>query len=67
MGRSSGIMDKKQAILDTVDDLVSNFLWYGRKEDEDLPRGEIEKAIKSGVISIKDITDKFEEELRELL
>ena len=60
-------MDKKQVILNTVDDLVANFLWYGRKEDFQLPRGEIEKAIKSGAITVKEIVDKFDKELREAL
>lgn len=32
--------DKKQLILDTISDMVSNLLCYDRKEDEYLPRGE---------------------------
>ena len=32
-------MSKRQIILDTVDDLVGDFLYYGRKEDDELPRG----------------------------
>lgn len=33
---------RRQLIENTIDDLVSNFLYYDRKEDEDLPREEIE-------------------------
>lgn len=53
----------KSLILDTVSDLVGDFLYYGRKEDEDLPRGEIEKAIKDGVISVDEICEHFKKKL----
>jgi hypothetical protein len=51
--------DRKQQILDVVDDCVSDLLYYDRKEDEDLPRGEIEKAIQAGEITAQDIADHF--------
>ena len=35
----------ESTILGCTEDLVSNFLYYDRKEDEDLPRGTIEEAI----------------------
>ena len=54
----------KDIILNTVDDLVSDFLYYDRKEDENLPRGSIEKAIKKGKISVKEIVDHFESQLK---
>lgn len=50
-------------IFNTVSDLVSNFLYYDRKGDEDLPQGAIERLIKDGVISINEIVDKFREEI----
>lgn len=52
-------MARRQAILDTIDDLVSDFLYYDRKEDEDLPRGAIESAIKNGEITSKEIVEHF--------
>jgi hypothetical protein len=58
------VEDIKQNIIDTVDDLVANFLFYDRKEDEDLTLGAIEEAIKDGTITIRDIVEKFEIELR---
>ena len=60
-------MNNKKQILSTVDDLVSNFLFYDRKEDEDLPRGAIESAIERGEISVDDIADRFRDLLNESL
>jgi len=53
----------KQLILDAITDLVSDFLYYDRKQDEDLPRGEIEKAIKSGTITVDEIVAQFKADL----
>ena len=54
---------RRELILDTVSDLVSNLLWYDRKEDEDLPRGEIEAAIAAGEITVEEIVVAFAAEL----
>lgn len=54
-------------ILGNVDDLVADFLWYDRKEDEDLPRGAIESAIQEGSITIEEIADRFRAGLEEHL
>lgn len=56
--------DLRQNILDTVDDLVANFLYYDRKEDQDLPRGAIDRAIRDGVITADDIVQHFSEVLK---
>ena len=53
----------RDIILKTLDDLVGDFLYYGRKEDEDLPRGAIEKAIENKEISIDEIAAFFKFEL----
>ena len=52
-------------IENTIEDLVSDFLYYDRKEDEDLPVGEIETQITTGKTSIKEIVAIFEEKLKE--
>lgn len=57
----------KKLIFANVTDLVSNFLYYDRKEDEDLPCEAIENAIKNGDITVEEIVAKFEKELRENL
>ena len=53
----------KQIIMNTIDDAVSNFLYYDRKEDEELPLGSIEEAIKSGDITYGEIVERFKEQL----
>lgn len=55
----------KEEIIATVDNLIASFLWYDRKEDEDLPNGAIEKAIDDGVITVEEIVERFREQLIE--
>jgi len=55
----------RDKILNTVDDLVGGFLYYDRKEDEDLPRGAIENAIDNKEISINEIAAFFKAKLTE--
>lgn len=55
--------DRRELILATVSDLVSNFLYYDRKEDEELPRGSIQHAIEVGEISASEIVKAFRREL----
>jgi len=50
-------------IENTIEDLVSGFLYYDRKEDEELPRGAIQKAVKDGLITKEQIVKKFAESL----
>ena len=57
----------KDTILGAVEDLVSNFLYYDREEDEDLPPGAIEDAVKRRVVSIEDIVAQFGASLIESL
>lgn len=56
-------MKNKELILDTVKDLVSDFLFYDRKEDEDLKLGQIEKSIAKGIITKEEIVEFFKDEL----
>ncbi len=53
----------KEIILGVTGDLVADFMYYNRKEDEDLPQGAIEKAIATGVITTNEIVEKFRSEL----
>ena len=56
-------MNAREVIFNTISDLVGNFLYYDRKEDEQLNIGDIEKAIKNKEISVEDIIEQFEVEL----
>ena len=47
----------------TVKDLVGEFMYYDRKEDEDLPRGAIEEAVKNKEVSVDEIVELFKAEL----
>lgn len=55
---------RAEHIKGTVKDLVADFLYYGRKEDEDLPVGEIEAAIRCGEITVDEICELFSSEVR---
>ncbi len=49
----------KSIIEDTVKDAVTNFMYYDRKEDQELPVGAIEESIRSGAVSTDWIVDRF--------
>lgn len=57
-------MNRKEMIFSTISDLVFDLLYYGRKEDEDLPIGAIETAIEECEITIDEIVTKFSDSLR---
>lgn len=51
-----------EKIQNTISDLISNFLYYDRKEDEELPVGAIEDSISSGETTVDEIVSQFREE-----
>jgi len=53
----------KEEILNEVVDLVSNFLYYDRKDCEDLGIGDIDTAIENGVVTIDEIVAQFKSSL----
>lgn len=53
----------KKILKSTIDDLVSDFIYYDRKEDEDLPLNEIENMINRGETNIDEIVKVFKEVL----
>ena len=56
---------KKQLILDTLSDMLQDFLYYDRRDDSELLRGDIEEAVADGDITIEDMVKHFEKELKE--
>lgn len=54
-----GGKSRRDRILGTVEDLVASFLYYGRKEDENLPVGAVEEAVRAGELSADDIVTAF--------
>jgi hypothetical protein len=57
----------KDVIKNTIEDLVSDFLYHDRKEDEELPVGVIQDSVKSGQLSVEDIVKTFEDALKAVL
>jgi predicted NBD/HSP70 family sugar kinase len=55
---------RRENIEATVSDLVVRFLYYYRKDDESLPVGAIDDAIRKGEISADEIVQRFASELR---
>ena len=55
----------RDKILNVVDNLVSDLLYYDRKEDEYLPLEAIESAIANGEISTDEIAAFFKTKLIE--
>lgn len=52
---------KEEYALDCIEDLVSDFLFYDRKEDEDLTRQELTEILTEEFAS--KLADRFLEEL----
>ncbi len=56
--------ERRAKISEALDIAVSDFLFHDRKEDPDLPLGEIEKMVGNWDVTISEITLEFEEMLR---
>lgn len=54
---------KKSVALAKIDDLVSDLLYYSRKDDEDLPVDDLSGLITSGAPTVDEIVDRFRAEL----
>lgn len=53
----------KEEVLCAADDAARKFIFYDRKNDEDLAVGDIQKAVKNGEVTIDEIVEKFKERL----
>jgi len=60
-------MNRGEIIMNTIQDLVSSFFYYDRKEDDDLGVGEIEEAVGNDEISVEEMLHVFETEIKEAL
>lgn len=63
--RSSSNMATKTDVMNTVESLVSKFVYHDRKEDEQLPRTELNRLIRTGEVTVDEIVAKFREGLVE--
>jgi len=53
-----------EEIRNTVKDLVTGFVFYDRKEDEDLSVEDLNKSINTGETTVKEIVSVFEQALK---
>jgi hypothetical protein len=53
----------KQTILNTINDLCADFLYYDRKEDEDLSSNQLKEAVESGEITVNEMVAEFRKKL----
>ncbi len=56
----------KNLILCTITDMTGDFMYYDRKDDEDLPRGKIEEAVKKGLVTIDEMVERFRKVLTQV-
>jgi hypothetical protein len=52
-------LEERILIFVTIEDMVRDLLSYDRKEDEQLPRGAIEEAVASGLITVDEVVACF--------
>jgi len=45
-------------ILNVLEDAISDFLYYDRKEDDVLPRRAIQQAVRDGVVTVDELAEK---------
>lgn len=59
-------MSKKQHALDLIQDLIADYLYYDRKEDEDLNRADLNHLIESGELKLEEVVAEFTRYLSEV-
>ena len=57
----------KEKIINTINDLCSNFLYYDRKEDDELSEDDLIQAVEDGTVTIEEMVAEFENQLRNTL
>jgi hypothetical protein len=58
-------IDMDKNLENTLSDMISCLLYYDRKEDDELPIGEIEKMVRDGETSFNEIMEVIGRELKE--
>lgn len=59
--------DLKQTILDTAETAGACFAYYDRKDDEELKRDDLLRAISEGIVTVQEISAAFDEAVRRSL
>lgn len=59
--------ERVELVRETARDLAKELLYYGRKDDEELPVGMIEAAMTRGSVTAERVTEWFGQALKEAL
>lgn len=51
----------RERILNSFSDSLTDWLYYDRKEDDELPPQSIEKAVKEGLVTVEELVEKLRE------
>lgn len=57
--------DRAKMILGTIEDLVADFLYYDRLDNDDLCEGEIEEPVVDGEVTVDQMVEEFSRSLKE--
>lgn len=57
------LLEKKKLLLDCIPDTISEFLYYDRKDDNELSPSDVEELLSSGVITVDEIVEGFRKAL----
>lgn len=57
--------ERRREILATINDMVMDFLYYGRTQDDEISTDDLFEAITSGDISVEELAGYFGAKLRE--
>lgn len=58
------VLAKRKIIRDRLSDLMEKFLYYDRKDDDELRPGVIEGMIGAGLLTVEELSDWTAEALR---
>lgn len=57
----------REAVFLALNDLVNDFVYFARLSDDLIPVGRLEEAVRAGVVSVDEMVQVFEEDLRSVL
>lgn len=60
-------LDMIELVKNNVCGLVSDFVYYDRKEDEELDRDDIKKVFIEGIVSVDDVVSIFRQGMEDWL
>lgn len=55
----------KEYVNDVIGDMIADFLYYDRKEDDILPQGKIDEMVEAGEITVDEMVEVFRFHLTE--